>query len=649
MSNCHVTELCKVYTALFEDAKYAYPTLEVEFERDLVRLLDAVVQRGIHAFCVDLPAIGKHLDRCLDNGEYKVSGLPLTKRVSGTVPIPKFLRGLYLLVFDRNGCLKEIPDVQAIFFLRQILYGAKKTLLDSSDAAKAREIEDFAALDAGLPEPEAFWSSRSLGSDARPCETYGGFHTSNGLAVTPGARGAFREEDHEASSLLRNLDLVSSFLCSALGPYRPEEWDFRHGPGAISETTGPTNKYCWSNWSEALETVFPIADYGFHNYGSWVRGIRAGEVIGSSDPSSRLICVPKTYEKPRLIAAEPSEHQFCQQNIWHYFRSRTRDSWIGDFVRFTDQSQNQDLCLKGSRDGSLCTIDLSSASDRVTPHVVAQLFRSNTSILFALRATRTRFVSQNINPKVDKLIALRKFSTMGSAATFPVESFIFLACALSAVATSAKAKITRRWIKRQVGKVTVFGDDIIVPRESRELLVRLLEALYFKVNTGKSFWTGKFRESCGVDAYAGHDVTPAYWRAPNKGTPQSIAATLDTSNNFYKKFLIRTSNVIASTIEGIRFPLVNVDSGAVGLHSFCNPEILHKKRFNDELQREEVLVPVFKDRSRRTPTNCETALLQYFTEDPSPYDKWVHGVMQRPQVKLRLGWVSVHSLMKGTR
>lgn len=120
MSNRHVEELSKVYVALFEDAKYAFPTLGDEFEKDLVRLRNAVKQRGIYVYLVDLPALCKHFDRCLDNGEYKLSGLPLSKRYSNRVVIPKFLRGLYLLIFHSEGRLKENYDVQAIFFVRQI-------------------------------------------------------------------------------------------------------------------------------------------------------------------------------------------------------------------------------------------------------------------------------------------------------------------------------------------------------------------------------------------------------------------------------------------------------------------------------------------------------------------------------------------------
>jgi hypothetical protein len=58
----------------------------------------------------------------------------------------------------------------------------------------------------------------------------------------------------------------------------------------------------------------------------------------------------------------------------------------------------------------------------------------------------------------------------------------------------------------------VFGDDIIVPSECAEFVIDDLESFGLLVNRTKSFWRGAFRESCGVDAYNGVDVTPVRWK-----------------------------------------------------------------------------------------------------------------------------------------
>lgn len=641
MSKSHVQELSKVYEALFEDAKYAFPTLVDEFERDLVRLRNAVKQRGIYVFLVDLPALCKHLDRCLDDGEYKLSGLPLSKRFSNRVPIPKFLRGLYLLIFHSEGRLKEDYDVTAIFFVRQILSAAKKVCVACSDKAVVDEVSSFLVADERLPEPEGFWTDQT--TDRRVAgRTYEGFRMSE--TINARACGADPQKGDRLISLLTTLDSVSLVMGTTLGSFDPSEWNFKHGPGAISDVTKPTNKYCWTNWSGKLETVFPIADYGFHSYSAWACDAGNRE-IPDDEPYSRLISVPKSYTKPRLIAAEPREHQWCQQNIWHYSRVRAEQSWIGKFIRFTDQTLNQRLCQLGSVSGSLATVDLSTASDRVTPHVVGQFFRGNPGLLLALRATRTHFLRQDICASRPSLVALRKFSTMGSACTFPVQSFIFLGIALACVLNTRGLPVTIKNLESLEGEVAVFGDDIVIPKDCRESLISLLEVLYFKVNTSKSYWNGMFRESCGVDSFGGVDVTPAYWKGKIGNDPDSIASTVASSNNFYMKFLVNTAGAIASTIRKVVIPTVPVESGVFGYKSFVSPPLRAKRRWNQDLQRDESLVNTIISSSQKTPTNDDSALFQFFTEEPSPFDEWVHGFTQRPKTKLRQRWISTSDLV----
>lgn len=638
MVKSYVAELEKVYDAILKDAEYAYPALAGEFAKDRIRLSHLVEQRGIHVFVVELPALGKHLDRCLSNGQYKLSGLPCSKRFSNRVVIPKLFRGLYLLIFDEQGGLKEEPDVQAICFLRQVLYLAKKAQLDCGEEACAAEATQFLLTDQDLPEPEVFWTGESA-TEEEFSQATPGFQESKVISSFDGL------PSRDWQLFLGVLDTVSGILTSTLGPYRVEEWRFRHGPGVTSEGNQFRNKYLFQNWSDRLESVFALADCGFHNYASW-SSVIGERKMGSDDPASRLIAVPKTYTKPRLIAAEPSEHQWCQQNIWDYFCNRVRSSWINDFVRFRDQSLNQELCRVGSRDGSLATLDLSEASDRVTCHVVAQVFRRNPRLLYALRASRTRWMTESISREGTRTVQLKKFSTMGSSVTFPVESLVFLTVAISCVLWTRGMKATERNIRSLAGQVAVYGDDIIVPVASRVLLCGVLEALYFKVNLGKSYWTGKFRESCGVDSFDGVNVSPVYWKAPYKRQPESFASTVGTMNNFYKKFFIRTAEYLASTIRGYSIPAVPYDSGFCGRVSFVprDPMETHRSRWNSELQRVECLVPSLSTKARRTPVTDDTGLLQYFTERPSSQEYWESGVAQRPKSSLRLRWVPLQDL-----
>jgi hypothetical protein len=702
MSNCHVRELQNLWVAILSDAIHAFPTLRDEFERDLARLQRIVGHRGIRVFLEDLPAIGKHFDQCLSCGQYKLSGLPLTKRYSNTVVIPKFLRGLYLLVFHDSGTLKENCDVEAVLFVRQLTLAFKKGKLACSDAANIDEVIEFCNTDSDLPTPEGYWSFTGLyatGSSAKlvptgetegPVESVGSNSNSLGEAYTPdpaihsdlaphGAgellhsnslsptdcsedptrtyRGYAASELYRSrvgqyphrkmrklSVLLTRLDFVSNLVTTTLGSYDPSQWRFRHGKGAVAEYRGPANKYYWNNWSTALESQYPIADCGFHNYSSWADRIKKGPEITSHEAVSRLICVPKTYSAPRLIAAEPSANQWCQQNLLDYFVARVNKSWIYKFVRFNDQTLNQDLCRKGSKDGSLATIDLSAASDRVTCHAVGQMFRANPKLLNCLRASRSQSVSQEVTDKVPHVIPLRKFSTMGSACTFPVETLLFLSIALAACMTQRGLRMTKKNVESLAGEVAVYGDDIIVPVDCRELVIEALEVLHFKVNAHKSHWIGKFRESCGIDAFRGVCITPAYWRTFNDGGPDSLASTIEVHNNFKMKFMLSAADRLASTIpRGI--PVVHMRSGVLGLKSFCGSNATrHKTRWNPFLQRTEVFVQGHTTRQTKTAIENDSALLQFFTEEPSPFQKWASGVPQRPKGKIHFRWVALSEL-----
>jgi hypothetical protein len=632
--------MLQVAKHLLEDAAAAYPTLQGEFEKDLTRLETLIPSRGVHVFTVDLPAVCKHLDRCLAGEAYKLSGLPLTKRYSNRVVIPKLFRGLYLRVFDESGSLKSDYDIEAVFFLRQLLSFGKRASLSCSDQQTIDAVDEFVSLDMSLPEPSRFWSmtqpSLKLVEDS-----FAGFSKSS--LYDSARKGG---SDSRMPTLLKKLDAVSGILSSTLGAYEPQEWKFRHGPGAVAERTGCFNKYNWSNWSDRLESFFPIADCGYYSYTSWAHMRPKLVKIGSIEPSSRLVDVPKTYTKPRLIACEPSEHQWCQQNIWHYFCDRSRDTWLRKFVRFNDQTLNQRLCVKGSRDGSLCTIDLSAASDRITCDAVGQLFRRNPKLLLALQASRTRSLSQKLSRNVPESVELRKFSTMGSACTFPVESFMFLAVCIAGVLTTRHLDPTTTNIESLEGEVAVFGDDLIVPADSRELVVLALETLGFKINTDKSYWNGLFRESCGVDSYAGTRLTPAYWRSFNTGRPESIASLVDVVNNFHERWLLKTSSYLASTIRGVVIPHVGMRSGVCGFKSFANPcDQRLKSRWNENLQRIEVSISRLIGKVKKSPITDDSALLQYFTENPRSTTKWKGGVAQRTRLRMKFGWVPLADLL----
>jgi len=96
---------------------------------------------------------------------------------------------------------------------------------------------------------------------------------------------------------------------------------------------------------------------------------------------------------------------------------------------------------------------------------------------------------------------------MGSALCFPIEAMVFTTLIFLGIQRSLNSPLTRSDLKRYTGSVRVFGDDLIVPKDHVLSVVNLLEHFGARVGADKSFWTGKFRESCGREYFNGRDVS----------------------------------------------------------------------------------------------------------------------------------------------
>jgi hypothetical protein len=443
------------------------------------------------------------------------------------------------------------------------------------------------------------------------------------------------------------LDIVSGILTSALGSFDPSEWRFRHGPGAISSGPSTSNKYYWEGWDDSLESEFPLADYGYYNYSSWARGARQRvcreSQHGLRPYASRLVAVPKTVDCPRLIAAEPSAKQWCQQNMLAFFASRIQRSWIGEFIHLDDQTYNQSLCRSASIGGHLCTIDLSAASDSVSCEFVGNLFRRNFRLLRCLRAVRTRHLFQDIDRSQPEITSIRKYSMMGSAVTFPVESLGFLAICLAGVLHARGKRPVVNEILKLIGEVSVFGDDLIIPKDSWDSVVDLLEVCNFKVNANKSFKEGNFRESCGLDAFKGESISPTYWRGPYTEEPESVASRLMLHNHLYAKMFLEAAALVRETLKG--FPSVSPHSGVAGLHSRTTFVSTDHVRWciAHQVWKQRVLAIV--SQQPRVPFRDDCAIFQYFTESPSPLTKWQGGLQSRPRMSIRRRWVPLSDVL----
>jgi hypothetical protein len=619
---------------MFNDIKWLYGAKLVEWERDLSHLLRVLEVHGMRIPCIDLPAVAKHFDRCLDRGTYNCVTSVLQRPKSAAVRLPKFLGHLYLKIFDNDGKLRSDACIDSIVVIRQIYMGLKKLELPCSEASIQDEIKNFLEIEPQLRRPTNQWDS--------VLPTWDGELSFLSRVRNRDGRGRFAAEPSQAlQKRLRLLHSVCDITAVLLGDLHRES-DVgdrelpKHGPGAVSNLRRGEDKYLFPSWSEKLEVVFPYSRYACANEGVLHDDSRDLPWI---ENSSRLITVPKTLKGPRLIAAEPVENQWVQQLVKRQLEVRIARGPLSSCIRFDSQEENQIKALRGSKDGAFATIDLSSASDRLSCWVVERVFRRNASVLDRLSAVRVTEVGGSLLTQPVK--KLRKHSTMGSAVTFPVQTIAYACMAIACVLPLGR-RVTIAGIRQASTRVQVFGDDIVVPTHRLHMLKEMLSYLQLKVNEDKTFGGVNFRESCGVDAFRGKNVSPIYAKhvPSERATDGTFASIVQTSNNLHNAGYWRTAALFTRGIEHKRklVPIYHRTSGHFGLKSFVGSQNSGYTRYNEGLQKFQMktLMPFKASESIRRDTHA--SLLQYFIEEPEPDFDWEAVYKKYGRVSLRVGW-----------
>lgn len=208
-------------------------------------------------------------------------------------------------------------------------------------------------------------------------------------------------------------------------------------------------------------------------------------------PGGEWFTVPKSAKTFRSCEKQPDMNLILQKGVGNFIRKRLRR--VG--IDLNDQSRNALLALSASTTNTLSTLDLKSASNSVVRELVKRLLPPEWFDL--LDALRCEWVKVK-----GSWHRLEMFSSMGNGFTFELESLIFWAA--SAVLVDQ--------LDPSVGdtRFSIYGDDIIVPTACAGFLIEGLEYMGFRVNWEKSFMDGPFRESCGMHAYKGVEITPFY-------------------------------------------------------------------------------------------------------------------------------------------
>jgi hypothetical protein len=618
-----VRDLLRLALLVYDDA-CARCTVNVSDLRDKNTIMSRVKKEGVSFLTITLPSFARDFEYCLALGRIDPSSFRGFRKNRS---IPAFLQGMIGLLFDRETGRRldeyESPDFDDAIIVdsvRQVCRTFNKLLLDCTPARVAEAIQGFVQTERDLEE---YRCSDDLLADF--------MHVSHLLFTID--RPAAESSAFGTTSSGRLLDdLIGQSKKTALAEVELNSLWPTHGPGATAEGISGNQKYVWQNWHERLELYFPFLENGYSISAFGTEEFENVSFIPScQELPVKVTPVPKTLKGPRIIAIEPVCMQYTQQAIRRCLYDILESSRMtAGHVNFTDQSVNQKMALMASIDGSLATIDLSEASDRVPRDLALHMFDGNPDLRDAIDACRSTHAKL---PDGTIIGPLKKFASMGSALCFPIESMYFYTVCILALLREHNLPVTSANTYKVSRDVFVYGDDIIVPSDMTVAVLRYLQLFGCKVNKNKTFWHGFFRESCGLDAYKGTVVTPIYirrTRPKNRRQVSELISWCATANLLYKKGYWRTCSFMFDMIERVIGPLPYIaeDTPGLGRISFLGYRSI--ERWNRDLHRFEVRTMV-PEAVRRTDelsgyAALQKCLLNLHTEnplgsdaDPSPF------------------------------
>lgn len=498
--------------------------------RDLKTLKARVGKEGISFLTITLSDFCADLMKSIESGQI-LSTYFRSFRKKGLIPL--YLGGIIRALFAEDGRLLLDIDSAFIKHVRQLCLAYKKAKLPCTQ----RRIDD--------------------------------------------AIKRYKQDDEDLSVRI-SYDLEADFnhasrvlwtdLCDGISNrFINDDWNPAHGPGAVVERLDRNNKkYRFESWHQRLEPLFPIlgTKLPLGSYDS-MEFERVRLVAEDREEPVRVITVPKTLKTPRIIAIEPCCQQYTQHGIAELIMSALgKYKFSKGHIIFDDQTKHRALALESSITREYATIDLSSASDRVPNYLIGEMFASHPDIRHAIQATR----SSTAKLPSGEIVRLKKFASMGSSLCFPIQAMYFYTICVIALTKARGLSMSHCY--KVVSDIYVYGDDIIVPTREVAAVIETLQKYHCKVGSDKSFYRGFFRESCGMDAYAGVCVTPTYFRSAT--FPQSlqegsaITSFVATARQLFRAGYWLTADLIFKKIETIvgDLPVTQENCAVLGRNSF---------------------------------------------------------------------------------
>lgn len=355
-------------------------------------------------------------------------------------------------------------------------------------------------------------------------------------------------------------------IAEILGPVpKLQDLDFRFGPGAAYGVRGETSAYNKLNSvPECSFAMLPILGSFVQQFPGWLSADASQVHLVEG---SELTFVPKNAKTDRPICIEPLLSGLYQKGFGTYMRKRLK-RWG---VNLDAQTVNQKLARRAWKAG-LCTIDFSSASDTIAYGLVMDLLPIDwfEALDFA-RSPKYTIDGCWYN--------FEKFSSMGNAYTFELETLIFYALATAACEVMG--------VEYETGEsLSVYGDDVIVPRGVFGLFLRASVFCGFSINTAKSFTAGCFYESCGEDYFQGLLVRPFFLKKDVDTTGVQFYVT-----NQVLRTIARVGTLAHSGFDHDRVRVDDIVGRLHDVHGWCvscipkKLRLLGPSRANEEVQR----------------------------------------------------------------
>lgn len=547
-----------------------------------------------------LPRLGKHLDQAL-TGVIKLNATSVGFETLPGSGLPRFLGEFFSRIFQQDGSLLPDPDANRVQILRDILYCYSKYKIPHDEVQEQAVIAAFKQAEVDLSNLTPMFANLRTSCDV--------FTTTTRRRMDPFNNREAVYSDPSSSDALIVVREARILLSRLFAYFDPLDIVPKHGPGVVATKQRLWEKYQWSNVSDRITAVYPFDAYFQANLGHCCDTYDRFNSIGGRDESARVLLVPKDSRGPRLISCEPVDFQWVQQGLRAaIYRLVENHELTSSNVFFTNQDHNRDGALIGSRTGRYATLDLKEASDRVHLDLVRLLFPEHLHrYLEAARSTST------VLPDGTKLV-LNKFAPMGSALCFPI-----LALTIWALLTAAAPNADTR------ERILVYGDDVIVPTTYVGSAITTLEAFGLLINRAKSCTQGLFRESCGMDAFQGVDVTPVRLRtvwdeSPRPGVYSSYIAY---ANRYWDRRCFNVYDLIVKRLVAVygNIPGQDMNLSCPSLRESPAEPSSFRRRTNIGLQKLQYKVRVVTTPSVHHHLDGWSKLLRFFTESNRPEEE----------------------------